>query len=111
MSEVNYTCPLSFPTRIVISTATMVPAVLSWITLGFNTNLTRVFFFVFHTMQIMWFVIDPRLCYIWFSRKQPDGSKVRVKRPVVGFKRWERVRGLVDDEDDGYRHERALLRV
>lgn len=112
MSEVNYTAPISITTRIIILTCVMVPAVLSWIIFGFDTIPTRTLFFIFYTLQIIWFVIDPSLCYIWFSRTQPDGTKIKVKRPLVGFKRCEKVRGLVDDDDDdGYRHERAFLRI
>ncbi|PLB45017.1 hypothetical protein P170DRAFT_440179 [Aspergillus steynii IBT 23096] len=110
MTEVNYTAPLSSITRTIILTTAMVAALLSWLVWGFHTAPTRTFFFIFYTLQITWFVIDPGLCYIWFSRTQPDGTKVKVKRPVIGFKRCETVRGLVDD-DDGYRHERALVRI
>ncbi|KAH8433930.1 uncharacterized protein LDX57_011566 [Aspergillus melleus] len=111
MSEVNYTCPVPFFMRMLILTTATVAAIISWLFLGFNAAPTRTLCFIFYTLQITWFVIDPEFCYIWFSRTQPDGTKVKVKRPVIGFKRCETVRGLVDDEDDGYRHERAFLRI
>jgi hypothetical protein len=58
-------------------------------------------------------VLDPETT-ILHCQIQPDGTVIRVKRPIVGFKRYESQLGLTGGYEvrvDGFRYERAYIRI
>lgn len=58
-------------------------------------------------------VLDPD-CVIKGRRRMSDGSIVRVRRPLIGFKRCERKAGVTGGYEiriDGYRYEEAYIRI
>lgn len=67
-------------------------------------------------LGIGYFAFEYLLCastmYWSTTRTGPDGTMVKVRRPLIGFKRLETV---VEDEkfgmDDGWRYEPARIRI
>lgn len=58
-------------------------------------------------------VLDPEVT-IESRKALPDGRVVTVRRPIVGFKKWERkvgVSGGYEVRVDGFRYEEAYLRI
>lgn len=63
--------------------------------------------------QVLILLLDPETCY-QFTRKNPDGTEVRVRRPIVGFRRCEALVGMTGGYEvrvDGWRYEPALIRI
>jgi hypothetical protein len=62
---------------------------------------------------ILFTVLDPEVT-IKSRRVLPDGSVVRVRRPIVGFKKYETQVGVLGGYEvrfDGFRYEEAYLRI
>ncbi|KAI0531628.1 hypothetical protein GGR58DRAFT_223902 [Xylaria digitata] len=58
-------------------------------------------------------VLDPEVT-ITSRKAMPDGTVVRVRRPIVGFKRLETQLGLTGGYEvriDGFRYEPAYIRI
>ena len=58
-------------------------------------------------------LVDPETVY-QTSRILEDGSEVRVRRPLIGFKSRETLVGLTGGYEvrvDGWRYEEALIRI
>ena len=73
--------------------------------------------FVYFTLQIVSVVIDPEVCRIWYTRRDPEDSanKIRVVRPVIGFRSCKTRTGFTGDYESQYDHrwtyERALIEI
>lgn len=73
----------------------------------FAALVTNLFFLTIFTL------LDPN-CVIKSRRKMSDGSIVRVRRPLIGFKKCERKVGVTGGYEvriDGYRYEKAYIRI
>lgn len=69
---------------------------------------------IFFTLQILSVLIDPEVCYLWFTRKNPDGTKIKVIKPLIGFRKYETQIGFTGGYEvryDGWRYEPAFIRI
>lgn len=113
MPQTLYDRPYSEATHVLALFIPCFAGVLSQSLLGIESPVTRIFFAIFFILQLVLVLINPDIC-IWFTRTNPDGTKVRLKRPLVGFKRYETQVGFTGGYEvryDGYRYEPALLRI
>lgn len=116
MPQIVYKAPLSFPVRTSILFVFVLSFALSWYFAGFEAPLTKTLMLIFFTLQIASVVVDPEICYIWYTRRDPeDGTKkIKVVRPVIGFRSCETQIGFTGGYEvryDGWRYERALIRI
>ena len=75
---------------------------ITWIVLG-----------VAFIISILGVLFDPDTC-IQYTEQLADGTEVKVKQPLIGFKKYETLVGVTGDYEvgvDGWRRERALLRL
>ncbi|KAB8234307.1 uncharacterized protein BDW43DRAFT_273802 [Aspergillus alliaceus] len=80
---------------------------------GPHATISHVMLVAYVVAQVLVFILNPEN-YYEFTRKSPDGSEVRVRRPLVGFKRCETLVGLTGGYEvrmDGWRYEPALVRI
>lgn len=111
MPQTIYTKPYSWETGQVILTVLGCMALIATIVYGFNDKaITHPLWLCLWTLQIMDFLLDPDTCRIRRTKTNPDGSTIKIRRPLIGFKRCET---LVDEDcqSDGYRYEKAYLRI
>lgn len=111
MPQTIYIKPYSWVTGQVILSVLGSMALISTIVYGIDDRtISHPLWFIFWTAQIMNFLLDPDVCRIRRTKTNLDGSTVKVRRPLIGFKRCEE---LVDGDcqSDGYRYERAYLRI
>lgn len=116
MPQIVYKAPLTFPIRISILSVFAVSAVLSWYFSGFRAPLTKTLMFIYFTLQIVNSILDPEVCCIWYTRRDPEDEtrKIKVVRPVIGFRSCETQIGFTGGYEvryDGWRYERALIRI
>ncbi|KAI3327098.1 hypothetical protein HD806DRAFT_485980 [Xylariaceae sp. AK1471] len=78
------------------------------------TSYTAVFIGITILVVLLTFtVLDPE-CTVTSRKTLPDGTAVRVRRPIVGFKRYESQLGLTGGYEvrfDGFRYEPAYIRI
>lgn len=88
--------------------------VISWKMFGQEDPLSFNIWILFFTVQLANILTDPDIA-IRKTRKGVDGEEVRVKRPLVGFTRCERLVTEAPEDYDGrpggWRFDRAYLRV
>jgi hypothetical protein len=114
MSQIVYTAPLSLTTRLLIVVASCLAGAISWFAVGFDSAITKTLGMIFFTLQIVNALVDPDVCYIWFTRTNADGTKVKVIRPLVGFRKFETQIGFTGGYEvryDGWRYEPAVFRI
>lgn len=116
MPQIVYTAPLSAPLRMYTMALCGLSAALSWFLTGFESPLTKTLVNTFSTLQILNFFFDPEMCYIWYTRRDPENGTVKIKviRPLIGFRRCETQIGLTGSyevRDDGWSYECALIRI
>jgi hypothetical protein len=84
---------------------------------GAQSALTLISWFLFYTAQVAASILDPNI-YVLTTTANRDGLKIKIKRPLVGFIRFETQTNPLDSNEDQptrWRprqiHERALLRI
>lgn len=104
-----YPRPFFTTTYLIIQVAIIIPAIIFWTTLGFNSTPSQICWYSFYTVQLGAVLIDPVFCSLTRTEDR-DGVKVRVKRPFVGLRCCE-TRVPDDVEDGDMTHEQAFLRI
>lgn len=71
---------------------------------------------LFHTCQNLKFLFDPDTCSLSKKKKLPDGSEVKVNKPLIGFRECEKQTTEFPGAPDGtlpnmWKYERAYLRI
>ncbi|ORY70930.1 uncharacterized protein BCR38DRAFT_479463 [Pseudomassariella vexata] len=83
-------------------------------TQGVKSPATWIVLFVEVLIMAVFIIIDPGITIASRREHLPDGSVVTIRRPIVGFKKYERrvgVLGGYDVRDDGSRYEEAYIRL
>lgn len=112
MTQTFYPRPYFTKWYIAIQSLVMVTAGIAWLALGFDSPVSIVSWFLFYTLQLGGFVCDPEICATTKTEDR-DGRKVKVKRPLIGFKWYEShepPEGL-EGQSGEVRYERAYLRI
>ncbi|KAI1328695.1 hypothetical protein F5Y16DRAFT_398149 [Xylariaceae sp. FL0255] len=97
--------------------AITLPLVVLWVvliwTLGANTGPALLSGFLYLIVLGIFVLLDPETTT--YTRKTlEDGTTVTVRRPLFGFKKYESLVGLTGGYEvrvDGYRYERAYIRI
>ncbi|KAI1186551.1 hypothetical protein F5B17DRAFT_431472 [Nemania serpens] len=100
-----------------LPTLTSCPLVIAWVTLMFKQGATSPTALSLGAacilVRFLFTVLDPDTT-IESHKALPDGTVVDVRRPLVGFKRYEEPLGVTGGYEvryDGYRYEPAYIRI
>ncbi|KAH8658393.1 hypothetical protein BX600DRAFT_469065 [Xylariales sp. PMI_506] len=113
MPQVMYNRPWPSWITFVIIFSTTVVAIAFIATKGIRSTITVAVVSVTLLMLTVISILDPETT-IETRRTMSDGTVVHVRRPIIGFKRCERVVGVTGNYEvrvDGYRYERAYFRI
>ncbi|KAI1259878.1 hypothetical protein F5Y18DRAFT_408043 [Xylariaceae sp. FL1019] len=93
------------------------PLVIAWIILaatqGIGSLATTTVAFAVILILAIFTLLDPETT-TYTHKILDDGTPVTVRRPLVGFKKYESLVGLTGGYEvrvDGYRYERAYIRI
>lgn len=113
MVQTIYQCP--WPEW--VSLAIRIPLAITWlvliIVLGVSSDTTLAVGILHFVAQLFFILCDPETT-ITTRKALPDGTVVKVRRPLIGFKRYESPLGLTGGYEvriDGYRYEPAYIRI
>lgn len=108
-----YQCP--WPEWVAL--AIRLPLAVGWlvliIVLGVSSDATLIVGILHFVAQLVFIFGDPETT-ITTRKALPDGTVVKVRRPIIGFKRYESPLGLTGGYEvriDGYRYEPAYIRI
>lgn len=106
--QIIYSRPYSFLSGEIALSILAATAVTSSLVYGHQARMPFILWMSFYIFQIANVLIDPKICIR--TTKDEDGTAVRVRRPLIGFKRCEME--VVDGEDyGGVRNGRAFIRL
>lgn len=108
--QVVYTRPFSTMTWLFVPFVLGSIATISTYALGTDSILRHIVWLSFFTIQGASVVLDPRVCAVTTTRTYPDGSKVKIRRPLIGFRCCE-TQPDPEFQPGWKRHERAYLRI
>ncbi len=83
------------------------------LTLGFRSPAIWIILLFGAIILVAFVILDPEVT-IKSHKKLPDGRVVTVRRPIVGFKKYERAVGVTVGYEvrvDGFRYEEAYFRI
>ena len=88
-------------------------ATIAWFQYDYNS---KALWFLFHTCQNLKIFFDPDVCSLSKKKKLPNGSEVKVNKPLIGFRACEKQTMEFPGAPGGtlpnkWRYERAYLRV
>ncbi|KAH8427368.1 uncharacterized protein LDX57_005081 [Aspergillus melleus] len=114
MAQIYYTRPTPLLTTFTIITVLFgLSALIAWMILGLQNTAGIALFAISSLAHCMNLLLDPETTYKT-TRVLEDGTTVRVKRPLVGFKANETEVGVTGGYEvrvDGWRYEHALVRL
>lgn len=88
MKQIIYTRPYSLKSTYGVLILLVMTVIFAIVVLGIQSTLTLVAWFLFLVAQFTAVVLDPNICAFTTTMKR-NGSKVKIRRPLIGFARCE----------------------
>ncbi|EYE99621.1 uncharacterized protein EURHEDRAFT_407609 [Aspergillus ruber CBS 135680] len=88
-------------------------ATIAWFQYDYNS---KAFWFLFQSCQFLKILFDPDVCSLSKKKKLPNGSEVKVNKPLIGFRTCEKQMTEFPGASGGalpnkWKYERAYLRI
>ena len=109
-SQISYSRPYSFVHGQIVLLVLACAAATSSLVYGHMAKTSQILWMSFYLLQIANVILDPKISFTT-TRKNPDGTAVRVRRPLIGFKRCESVVDFDGKADSDVRNGRAFIRL
>ena len=109
-SQISYSRPYSSVHGQIVLLVLACAAATSSLVYGHMARTSQILWMSFYLLQIANVILDPKISFTT-TQKTPDGTAVRVRRPLIGFKKCESVVDFDGKTDGDVRNGRAFIRL